>query len=85
MQSDSKAHTFNLHGVLPRDNGNYLELGRGEFKNDLRQCSAVQYVSLQPYKEKGTTDMNLNELQELVMDMEAWRAAVHGLQRVRHD
>lgn len=43
MQSDSKAHTFNLHGMLPRDDGN--ELGRGVFKNDLGQCSAVQYVS----------------------------------------
>ena len=24
-------------------------------------------------------DMNLSELQELVMDREAWRAAVHGI------
>ena len=54
MQSDSKAHTFSLHGILPRDNGD--ELGRQGFKNDLGQCSAVQYVSRQPYKEKGTTE-----------------------------
>ena len=32
-----------------------------------------------------TMDMGLGGLQELVMDREAWRAAVHGLQRVGHD
>ena len=30
-------------------------------------------------------DMSLSELQELVMDRDAWRAAIHGSQRVRHD
>ena len=30
-------------------------------------------------------DMNLSELQELVMDTEAWHAAIHGSQRVGHD
>ena len=30
-------------------------------------------------------DMGLGGLRELVMDREAWRAAIHGSQRVRHD
>ena len=30
-------------------------------------------------------EMSLRELRELVMDREAWRAAVHGSQRVGHD
>ena len=30
-------------------------------------------------------DVSLSELQELVMDREAWRAAIHGLQIVGHD
>ena len=30
-------------------------------------------------------DMSLSELPELVMDREAWRAVIHGLQRVGHE
>ena len=30
-------------------------------------------------------DMSLSELREFVMDREAWRAAIHGLQRVGHN
>ena len=30
-------------------------------------------------------DASLSELREMVMDREAWRAAIHGSQRVGHD
>ena len=30
-------------------------------------------------------DVSLSELQELVMGREAWHAAIHGVERVRHD
>ena len=32
-----------------------------------------------------SVDVNLSKLQELVMDREAWRAAVHGVSKNGHD
>ena len=33
----------------------------------------------------NSTDVSLSEFREMVMDREAWHAAIRGSQRVRHD
>ena len=32
-----------------------------------------------------SVDMSLSKLREMVKDQEAWRVAVHGVERVGHD
>ena len=40
-----------------------------------------QYSSLENFMD--SMDVSLSELRELVMDREAWRAAIHGVEKSR--
>ena len=52
--------------------------------------SPLDCKEIQPVHPKGdqswvtdSMDMRLSELRELVMDREAWRAAIHGATKIR--
>ena len=64
-------------------------LGVGDAQGSLACCSPWGYKetdTLFPYTtlfRSDSTDMNLSKLRELVMDTEAWHAAVHGVTKSR--
>ena len=51
----------------------------GSFLHGIFQARILEWVAIA----FSTMDMSLGKLQELVMDMEAWCAAIHGITKIQ--
>ena len=71
-------HNFLLPICVLINRSDSLEKTEGKRKRGRKKIRWLDSIS-------NSTDMNLSNLQETVKDRGAWRAAVHGSQRVGHD
>ena len=52
-------------------------------KDELPRSVGAQYATGDQWRNNSRKNEGLGELRELVMDREAWRAAVHGVAKSR--